>query len=61
VVEKIRFYPGESSRSDTKPGTNPLKNYRVINGIKSSGQIKESETGDLLMTYGLDDVIMNRK
>jgi hypothetical protein len=58
IIGKIRFDPGQSSRSETKLGSETLKMNSVINGIKSSSQIKETATGDLLMTHGLD-VIMN--
>ena len=33
----------------------------MIYSIKSSRQVKESKTSELLSTHSLDDVVMNRK
>jgi len=37
-----------------------MKKNRVINGIKSSREIKETRSSDLF-SHGLDDAVMNKK
>jgi len=34
---------------------------RVINGIKGSGEIKETDSSDFVLSHGLNDVVMDIK
>jgi hypothetical protein len=60
TVTKVGFYPRCSSKSDTKPSRETFKKKRMINGVKSSRQVKKSETSNLLKTHGFIEVVMNR-
>ena len=61
TMNQVRFYTRQSSRSDTKPRRETFKKNRMINGVKSSRQVKKSETSNLLKTHSLNEVVMNRQ